>query len=113
MAVTITVADIFGSGSDAKPLVTGLDSTGQARLLAVASALVEDYAESAPTAVQNEAVVRFCGWLLQAPSDGRVADTDDTYTARWSRHGQRGFLLSGAQDLLRPWRVKAERAGII
>ena len=22
-------------------------------------------------------------------------------------HGQRGFLLSGAQDLLRPWRVQS------
>ena len=113
MAVTITAADIFGSGSDAKPLNTGLDSTGQARLLAVASELVTDYAPAAPEAVQNEAVVRLAGWLLQAPSDGAVADTDDTYTRRWSRHGQRGFLLSGAQDILRPWRVQAERAGVI
>ena len=113
MAVTITAADIFTSGSDAKPLNTGLDSTGQARLLAVATALVEDYAPEAPEAVSNEAVARLCGWLLQAPSDGAVADTDDTYTRRWARHGQRGFLLSGAQDLLRPWRVQAERAGII
>lgn len=113
MAVTITTADIFGSGSDAKPLNTGLDSMGQARLLAVATALVEDYAGTAPTAVQNEAVIRLCGWLLQAPADGRTTETDDTYTVRWSRHGQRGFLLSGAQDLLRPWHVQAERAGII
>ena len=113
MAVTITVADIFGNGTDAKPLVTGLDSTGQGRLLAVATALVEDYAEAAPAEVQNEAVVRMCGWLLQAPSDGAVADTDDTYTRRWARNGQRGFLLSGAQDLLRPWGGKPERAAII
>ena len=113
MAVTISTTDIFGSGSDAKPVTTGLDSTGQARLLAVATALVEDYAEAAPAEVQNEAVVRLCGWLLQAPSDGRITDTDDTYTVRWSRNGQRGFLLSGAQDLLRPWRAQAERAGVI
>ena len=113
MAVTITTADIFGSGSDAKPLRTGLDSTGQARLLAVATALVQDYAEAAPAEVQNEAVVRLCGWLLMAPSDGRVAEVDDTYTIRFARNGQRGFLLSGAQDLLRPWRVQAERAGVI
>ena len=113
MAVTISVADVFGDLGGAKPFRTDLDATGQARLLAVASELVEDYAEAAPEAVQNEAVVRLCGWLLQAPSDGAVADTDDTYTRRWSRQGQRGFLLSGAQDLLRPWRVQAERAGVI
>ena len=113
MAVTITAADIFGSGSDAKPLVTGLDSTGQARFLAVATALVEDYAPLAPEAVQNEAVVRMAGWLLQAPADGRTGDRDDTYTLRWSANGQRGFLLSGAQDLLRPWRVQPERAAVI
>ena len=110
MAVDITVADVFGG---AKPLRTDLDSTGQERLLAVATSLVEDYAESAPTSVQNEAVIRVMGWLLQAPTDGRTTDTDDTYTIRWSRHGQRGFLLSGAQDLLRPWRVQSERAGVI
>lgn len=113
MAVTITAADVFSSMGDAKPLRTGLDSTGQARFLAVATAHVEDYAASAPEAVQNEAVVRLCGWLLQAPSDGAVEDRDDTYSRRWSRHGQRGFLLSGAQDLLRPWRVQSERAGVI
>ena len=113
MAVTISISDIFGSGSDAKPVNTGLDSTGQARLLAVASELVEDYAPLAPEAVQNEAVVRLCGWLLTAPSDGRTTDRDDTYMVRWSAGSQRGFLLSGAQDLLRPWRVQAERAGVI
>ena len=113
MAVKITAADIFGSGSDAKPLRTGLDSTGQARLLAVATAMVQNYAPAAPEAVSNEAVVRLCGWLLQAPSDGKITDSDDTYTVRWSRHSQRGFLLSGAQDLLRPWRVQSERAAVI
>ena len=113
MAVDITVADVFSVLGGAKPLRTDLDSTGQARLLAVATSLVEDYAESAPTAVQNEAVVRLCGWLLQSPSDGRTSESDDTYTVRWSRHGQRAFLLCGAQDLLRPWRVQSERAGII
>ena len=110
MAVTITEADVFGSG---RPLQTDLDPMGQTRLLVVAQELVDDYAPAAPEAVQNEAVVRFCGWLMQAPSDGRVADTDDTYTVRWSRHGQRGFLLSGAQDLLRPWRIQSERAAVI
>ena len=113
MAVTITTADIFGSSSDAKPLRTGLDSTGQSRLLAVAKELVEDYAPGAAEAVQNEAVVRLCGWLLQAPTDGRTTDRDDSYMVRWSAHGQRGFLLSGAQDLLRPWHVQSERAGVI
>ena len=113
MAVTISTSDIFGSGSDAKPLSTGLDQMGQSRLLAVAKALVEDYAEGAPDDVQNEAVVRLCGWLLQAPTDGRTTDRDDTYMVRWSAHGQRGFLLSGAQDLLRPWHVQNERAGVI
>ena len=93
MAVTITVADVFGSIGDAKPLSTGLDSTGQSRLLAVAKALIEDYAEGAPEDVLNEAVVRLCGWLLQAPTDGRTTDRDDTYMVRWSAHGQRGFLL--------------------
>ncbi len=113
MAITITAADIFGSGSDAKPLSTGLDSTGQARLLAVATALVEGYAPAAPEAAQDEAVVRFCGWMLEAPADGRVTDRDDTYMTKWSANGQRGFLLSGAQDLLRPWHVQSERAGVI
>ena len=80
MAVTITTADIFGSGSDAKPLRTGLDSTGQSRLLAVAKALVEDYAPGAAEDVQNEAVVRLCGWLLQArPTGARLTGTTPTW----------------------------------
>ena len=111
MAVTIVVADVFGDG--AKPLHTDLDAIAQARLLAVAKAQVEHYAEAAPEAVSNEAAVRLMGWLLGAPPDGAVSDRDDTYERRWSRQGQRGFLLSGAQDLLRPWRVQPERAAVI
>ncbi len=113
MAVTIVTSDVFGSGSDAKPLNTGLDYTGQLRLLAVATATVENYAPAAPEVVQNEAVIRFMGWLMQAPADGRTSDRDDTYMVRWAANGQRGFLLSGAQDLLRPWHVQSERAGVI
>ena len=113
MAVTITVADVFNDVGGSKPLRTDLDATAQARLLAVATALVEDYAGAAPEVIMNEAAVRFCGWLLEAPADGRITTRDDTFTTRWAANGQRGFLLSGAQDLLRPWHVQSERARAI
>ena len=105
MAVTLTDAELASA--------LAVNDALALRLLPVSVALVERFAPAAPEAVQNEAVVRFVGWLLQAPSDGRTTDRDDTYMVRWAAHGQRGFLLSGAQDLPRPWHVQSERAGVI
>ena len=60
MAVTLTAAEL----SEA----TGVDSATATRLLAVASALVQRFADGAPAEISNEAAIRTAGWLAEQPS---------------------------------------------
>ena len=115
MAITITAAELkaaIGSQVGARATVGGLSVAEATSLLAVCSAHVLAYAPSVPTdELHNEAVRRMAAYLAPLPSpspligDEGVRYTKPTYL--------RAFLLSGAQDLLRPWRIQPERAGVI
>ena len=62
------------------------------RLLAVVEAMVEKYAPNAPAALQNEAAIRICGYLFDAPAaPGGAAYAN-------------ALRNSGAAVLLLPWR---------
>ena len=67
MAVTLTIEVLAHALRITQSPSTPLD-TGQAvtvsRLLGATSALVDNYALSAPSHVSNEAAIRLAGWLL-------------------------------------------------
>ena len=60
------------------------------RQLAVATAHVERRAPDAPSDVQNEAVIRIVGWLVDQPASG-------------NRSVMSAWNYSGASGLLSPW----------
>ena len=96
MAVTLTAIQLAQSlrliAGDTLP--EPLDSIIQ-RLLAACTALVESYAEAAPDAVKNEAVVRLAGYLYEAAPGRSYAN---------------GMDLSGARSLLAPYRTRRAAA---
>ena len=97
MAVTISRIELaaalrVGDGVNAPEEPVGGIIT---RLLAAATELVQGYAEDAPESVQNEAVVRLCGWMYDAVPGRSFANAMD---------------LSGARALLAPWRGRRARA---
>ena len=93
MAVDITVAQ----------LATALRTTGSAteiaevtRLRTVAIMLVEAYAPDAPTAVQNEAVIRMCGYIYDAgPGRGANPFRQSGAASLLSRYRERRALAVG------------------
>ena len=103
MAVTITAA--------ALAVALGVDETLGARLLAVAAPTVERYAADAPTAVQNEAAIRFAGWLNEAPTSGARSESIGDISTTFSPAMTSGLRASGAMALLSPWKIR--RAGAI
>ena len=77
-----------------------------AKLLAVASAIVnQEGGETAPDAVSNEAVVLVAGYLQKrhdgSVSEKKMGDLNIKYRAVGS-----AVRLSGARTLLGPWRVR-------
>lgn len=93
----------------------GAEATIAGRLLPVASALVTRYAPDAPDPIQNEAVIRFAGYLAQSASASRFGAVRSLRIAGISldttaAHGA-AFRSSGAAALLSQWRVR--RAGVI
>ena len=94
MAVTLTQAEL----SAALRLTTEPEDIAEAtRLLAYASLAVEKYAPDAPDLVQNEGVIRVCGYLFDMPFAAR----SDGYA--------NAMRNSGAARLLLPYRI--HRAG--
>lgn len=96
MAVTLTVSELAaalraGDSTDETAILT--------RLLAAATATIEHVADGAPEAIQNEACVRFAGYLYDQPNAGRGM--------AWSS----AMRSSGALALVAPWRVHT--AGIV
>ena len=82
------------------------------RLLPVAVALVERFAPDAPDAIQNEAVIRCAGWLIEAPAGPfRSESTGDVRSGFDTSRALSALRHSGAMGLLSPW--KARRAGAI
>ena len=103
MAVNLSTADLESAA--------GLTSAQAVRLLPVATMLVERYAPSAPTEIQNEAVIRVVGHMRQAPAGLRKLGIG-TVDIEYDLSGQRAmFRNSGAAALLTSW--KKRRAGAI
>ena len=89
----------------------GVDEALGTRLLAVAAPTVERYAPAAPDAIQNEAVIRFAGWLSQAPVSGARSESIGDISTTFSPMATGGLRASGAMALLSPWKIR--RAGSI
>ena len=106
MAVTITAAQlgerIAGAAND--PDVA-------AQLLATATALVEREAAGAPEAIQNEAVVRFAGYLAQSDFGTIRMEEIGPRRVEYITNYQSMFRNCGAKALLSPYKVR--RAGAI
>ena len=93
MAITISARDlavalraVADMSELAEPMLTEMT-----RLLGSATAMVESYAELAPSAVQNEAVVRLAGWLWDSPPSRSFGNPMDS---------------SGARAILAPYRTR-------
>ena len=100
MAVTITAAELAPA--------LAVNQALAARLLPVASALVERFA---PAAIANEALIRVAGWLVEAPSLGARREELGDIATNWSPAATGALRASGAMGLLSPWKVR--RAGVV
>lgn len=92
MAVTLTDIELaaslrIGNGVDA---LVEPQAGVITRLLEMATKTVEDYTPDAPESIQNEAVVRLCGYLYDSPHSNRMGNP---------------FADSGAQSLLSRYRL--------
>ena len=102
MAVTLTPAGL------AEALPKGAPA---ARLLPVAVALVQDYAPDAPEALQNEAVIRFAGYLAEARFGAVSSRSVDPLSQEYVVNHAPAFRNCGAAALLTRYRVR--RGGAI
>ena len=108
-------ASLTAARAAVREAVKGELSDGRVdRLGATASAMVEQYAAAAPQALKDEAVIRFVGYLAEAPAfraveKQTVGPLDIQYAANVN-HGS-AFRNCGAAMLLSRWR--ARRAGSI
>lgn len=82
-----------------------------ARLLPVASALVERYAPAAPQSVKDEAVIRTAGWLAEQPHASIRSEVTGEIRTDYNTASLSALRHSGAMALLSPWKVR--RAGAI
>ena len=81
-------------------------SGSSARLLPVASAIVEKYADAGtPVEILNESTIRVAGYLLEQPSSSlrtlRLADLSRSWTP-----GMGVLRGSGAMSILSPWKLR-------
>ena len=105
MAVTIAVTSLAS--------ILAVDIPTATRLHAVATLVVEEYAPLAPSALQDEAVIRFAGYLAQASSAFGVHLQKDVgpLSVRSVVNHSAMFRNSGAAALLT--RYKVRRGGVI
>ena len=103
MAVTLTAAELAAE--------TGADLSRATRVLGVATAMVEDYAPLAPPAVQNEAAIRFGGYLVASDYGGIRAESLGPMSVDYTVNHAAAFRNCGAAMLLTRWKVR--RAGAI
>ena len=117
MAVTLTVAALAGALGevDSDGMVQEPALTALTRRLAVVTAIVERYAPGAPEAVQNEAAVRYAGYVhgSAGTSYGAFlgAKIGDGFDVEFPQSHGPAFRSSGAAAILSPWKVRA--AGVI
>ena len=89
-----------------------INGTLAARLHGVSVALVQSFAPGAPPAVQDEAVIRCAGWLLETPAGAvRSETTGDVRTTFDGARSLGALRGSGSMGLLSPWKIR--RAGAI
>ena len=103
MAVTLTGQQL------ADETAAGLDRAE--RILAVASALVLEYAPHAPDSVANEAVIRLGGYLAQSDYGTIQEESIGPRSVSYQMNHSAMFRNSGAQALLTRWKIR--RAGLI
>ena len=103
MAVTITAAELATA--------LGIDATLATRYLGVASALVDRYADTAPDAVSNEAVIRASGWLNSQPKTGAVSESQGDVKTDYLFEAHGCLRHSGSMSLLSPF--KQRHAGAV
>ena len=71
-------------------------------MLDVAKGEIERYAPLAPTPVQNESAIRYCGWMFEvSPADQQRRMVSPN-----------GFVLSGARAMLSSWHTPIPQAVI-
>ena len=90
---------------------TGATVDRATRVLAVATEAVQHYAPEAPEALQNEAVIRFGGYLLAADYGPITDETIGPRSASYVTNHAAMFRNSGAAALLTRYRIR--RAGSI
>ena len=103
MAVTISAVEVAAE--------TGADSATATRLLAVATALIEQYGAAAPEAVENEAALRVAGYLYGQPKASIRAESVGLVSVDYAPSRQSALRHSGAMALLSPFLMR--RGGAI
>lgn len=83
-----------------------LDDATVQRLGAVASALVENYAPSAPQILRDEAVIRVAGRLHETPGASIRSESTGDISTSFSPSMTGAMLHSGAKSLLYGFRTK-------
>ena len=89
----------------------GADTATAARLLEVATALVDRFTTGAPASIRREAVIRCAGWLHEAPASGARMESEGEIRTAFSPAMTGALRSSGAMGLLSPWKIR--RAGAI
>ena len=89
----------------------GVTEERATRLLEVATKLVVRYAPNAPTAVVNESVIRFAGYLGESGYGAVRSETVGPMSVEYQTNHAAAFRNSGAAALLTHYRVR--RAGPI
>ena len=87
-----------------------LDDATVQRLGAVASALVEQYAPSAPQVLRDECVLRAAGRLHEMPSASVRMETTGDISTGYAPSLTGTLLYAGCKSVLYPFRAK--RAGV-
>ena len=81
------------------------------RVLPVAVQMVEDFAPLAPQILRDEAVIRFCGYLLGSDYGTVQSETIGPFSRTFPVNHAAAFRNCGAAMLLT--RYKVRRAGVI
>lgn len=102
--VTVAVADLADK-------FAGTDPARLAAVLDVATLRALDYAPAAPTAMLNEAVWRFVGYLLGSDTGPVKSETIGPRSVEWTTNHAAMWRNCGAAGLLT--RYRRRRAGAI
>ena len=104
MAVTITAAQVVTA--------TGLTAAVAARLVPVATELVQHFAVDAPVALQDEAVIRICAYMSGSQGTTSLSSLSVSQSLDMKFRGPGSALrLSGAESILAAYRERrAEKA---